>query len=222
MERDRAALQDHCRVRRHRRHHRRTRYGRSAWSFRRCASCSASRDDCPVQPLLEAPGPHANRPPDGDRGMRRGGARHRARATIGRRVPLEELRVTCGVSREGSKPATSFGRRSSYGLDAVGMRREVDEVLAGPFPVIVLLERQPVPGRRGRLRQQGLPQRSGDGTAQRLARGVRRRVSQACRWSSRRGPTFAPGGASPGLMAKLAAPPEGLQRRRSPSSPGSA
>ncbi|WP_422000440.1 NHLP family bacteriocin export ABC transporter peptidase/permease/ATPase subunit [Reyranella sp.] len=58
-------------------------------------------------------------------------------AHFGRRVPLEELRVVCGVSRDGSRAGSVVRAARSYGLEARGYRRELDEVLAGPFPVIV-------------------------------------------------------------------------------------
>jgi len=45
--------------------------------------------------------------------------------------------VTCGVSRDGSKAGNLLRAARSYGLEAVGMRREIDEVLSGAFPVIV-------------------------------------------------------------------------------------
>lgn len=56
---------------------------------------------------------------------------------FGRHVPLKELRVTCGVSRDGSKAANVIQAAQAYGLTAKGWRREVETVLAGTFPVIV-------------------------------------------------------------------------------------
>lgn len=55
----------------------------------------------------------------------------------GRRVPLEELRLACGASREGSQPDDLVRAAHGYGLDAVSKGRAADDVLKGPFPVIV-------------------------------------------------------------------------------------
>ncbi len=55
----------------------------------------------------------------------------------GRWVPLEQLRVATGVSRDGAKASNIVKAARAYGMEAHGERSESGPALDGPFPFIV-------------------------------------------------------------------------------------
>lgn len=58
-------------------------------------------------------------------------------ASYGKFVPLEDLRISCGVARDGSTAKNIMAAARGYGLTAKAYKREPDQLRSMTFPLIV-------------------------------------------------------------------------------------
>lgn len=123
-------------------------------------------------------------------------------AYFGRWVPLEELRIRCGVSRDGSNALNVLKAARGYGLEAQGMKVDMEGLSTLPMPLILFWEfnhfvvLEGIDGRGAHINDPALGRRtvaledfSGSFT------GVALRLSP--------GPDFTRGGRRPALLAAL-------------------
>ena len=122
----------------------------------------------------------------------------------GKWVPLDDLRVRCGVSRDGANAANLLRAARDYGLVAKGFRCAPDRLYDIPFPMIVFWEFSHfvvLEGRRGGRVYINDPE---DGPRRITAQEFDERYSGVC-LGFRRGPGFRRGGSRPRLWRGLRA-----------------
>ncbi len=124
-----------------------------------------------------------------------------------RYVPLEELRVVCGISRDGSKASNVVKAARHYGLTAKGLQTNPEALASVPLPAIVFWEFRHFVVLEGQTTRWGRPVVHVNDPAE------GRRVLPAAEFDEgftgvvltmEPGPDFRPGGRRPGLLAGLA------------------
>jgi pyruvate/2-oxoglutarate dehydrogenase complex dihydrolipoamide acyltransferase (E2) component len=133
----------------------------------------------------------------------------------GRIVPLEELRVECGVSRDGSKASERPEGRAQVRPRREGLQvRPRGPLPAQALPVILFWNFNHFLVLEGfGKKRQGLPERPGPGAARHHDGRARRLVSRASSSTFEPGPDFKKGGHKPSMVGALQAASRGLGDR---------
>ena len=119
-------------------------------------------------------------------------------------VPLETLRVRCGISRDGSNAANMLRAAREYGLTARGFRSEREQLFDLPFPMVVFWEfnhfvvLEGIEGRRVYINDPSEGPR-------RLSREEFEESYSGMCFAFEPGPDFRRGGTAPSLLRGLAA-----------------
>ncbi len=121
----------------------------------------------------------------------------------GRWVPLEELRVRCGVSRDGSKALNVLRAAREYGLEAQGFRNEVKSLAQLSMPMILFWQFKHFVVLEGVRKGKFLINDPAEGPQTISAEEFDRKYTGIC-IAFAPGPSFERGGSPPNLLRGLA------------------
>ncbi|MCY4056692.1 MAG: NHLP family bacteriocin export ABC transporter peptidase/permease/ATPase subunit [Gammaproteobacteria bacterium] len=119
-------------------------------------------------------------------------------------VPLETLRVRCGVSRDGANAASMLRAARDCGLFAQGFRARREELFDLPFPMILFWNSNHFVVLEGIKRGRAYINDPSEGPCRVSLQEFDESFSGAC-FAFRPGPDFRPGGAPPSLLKGLRA-----------------
>ena len=134
----------------------------------------------------------------------------RVLAYHGRHVPLEQMRVDCGVSRDGSKASGLLRAARAHGLEARGFKKEPRELAEMPLPAIAFVNFNHfvvVEGMRGGRVFLNDPARG----RRNLSAAEFDQAFTGVVLTFEKGPGFVPGGTAPSVRRSLAQYLEGFR-----------